>query len=57
MKISQNVNEKNTKNTEDRGYLIIEGSGSGVSLFLRGLKSDVWIAHYFIDKYQNCVIN
>jgi len=24
---------------------------------VRGLKSDVWIAHYFIDKYQNCVIN
>jgi hypothetical protein len=37
--------------------LVVGGSGSGASLFLRGLKSDVRIAHYFIDKYQNCVIN
>jgi hypothetical protein len=45
------------KTEEDRNHLVMKGSGSGIGLLLRGLKSDVWIAHYFIDKYQNCVIN
>jgi hypothetical protein len=55
MKISQNVNEKNTKNTEDRGGLIIEGSGSGASLFLPRVSEGVLLIGEATGHHQQAV--
>jgi len=40
------------KSLKQKGFVLLLKKSD-----VRGLKSDVWIAHYFIDKYQNCVIN